>query len=176
MAYLLGLVSLWAVVPAVGAVRALLDRDSLLFGDPVGAAAAAPLLLVAVFAAAMLLGLRLATWQGPLLVSAATIAWYPVLPVDRAAALHPPLLRGLLAMTAGLGRERGPPSLRRCTSGSRVTRGSPQSRRELDVPVRCACGRPPTPGWWWCGATPCTCDGHPRGWRLRPGTWRRRRC
>ena len=100
VAYLLGLVSLWAVVPAVGAVRTLLDRASPLLGDPAGAAAAAPLLLVAVFAGAMLLGLRLATWQGPLLVSAATIAWYLTLPVDRAAALHPPLQRGLLAMIA----------------------------------------------------------------------------
>lgn len=100
VAYLLGLMALWAGVPAVGAVRGLLDQGSLLLGDPVGAATAAPVLLVAVFAGAMLLGLRLATWQGPLLVSAATIAWYLTLPVDRAAALHPPLLRGLLAMTA----------------------------------------------------------------------------
>lgn len=100
VAYLLGLVSLWAVVPAVGAVGALLDRGAPLFGSPTGAAAAAPLLLVAVLAGAMLLGLRLATWQGPLLVSAATVAWYLTLPVDRAEVLHPPLLRGLLAMMA----------------------------------------------------------------------------
>jgi len=100
VAYLLGLVLLWAGLPAVGAVRALLDPGFPLLGDPVGAAAAAPVLLVAVLAGAMLLGLRLATWQGPLLVSAATIAWYLTLPVDRAAALHTPLLRGLLAMTA----------------------------------------------------------------------------
>lgn len=100
VAYLLGLALLWAGVPAVGAVRALLDPSFALFGDPVGAAAAAAVLLAAVFAGAMLVGLRLATWQGPLLVSAATVAWYLALPVDRAAALHPPLLRGLLAMVA----------------------------------------------------------------------------
>ena len=100
VAYLLGLFGLWAVVPAAGAVRGLLDRDAVLLADPMAAAAAAPLLLVAVFAGAMLLGLRLATWQGPLLLSAAAIAWYLALPVDRAVALHPPLLRGLLVMTA----------------------------------------------------------------------------
>lgn len=100
VAYLLGLFALWAVVPATGAVRALLDRNAVLLGDPTAAAAAAPLLLVAVFAGGMLLGLRLATWQGPLLLSAAAIAWYLTLPVDRAVALHPPLLRGLLVMTA----------------------------------------------------------------------------
>ena len=100
VAYLLGLLLLWAVVPAAGAVRALLDRDAVLLADPTAAATAAPLLLVAVFAGAMVIGLRLATWQGPLLLSAAAIAWYLTLPVDRAMALHPALLRGLLVMTA----------------------------------------------------------------------------